>query len=120
MNSILGLLSALENLFPSFQQVIQLGESVHIVSNGKYDFWTWVPQMLDWIGTVDEFYCSTWTLARSNCVELIELWDSGRIPLGKVSFLTGLYFKRRETATYSFLLEAIRQRGGRYIAFTGK
>ena len=93
------------------------GESIHVVSAAKFDFWTWIPTMIDWLGAADELYCSTWTLNRQNALELLELWDAEKIPRGKVSFLTGLYFKRRETAVYAQLLQGIRQRGGRYRAF---
>jgi len=88
------------------------GESVHILSRARFDFWTWVPAMLDWIDHSPDLYCSTWTLSRGNVVELLELWDAGRID--RAHFLTGLYFKRRETAVYTRLLEGIRARGGRY------
>ncbi len=91
------------------------GESVHVVSGAKFDFWTWVPVMLQWIGRSESLYCSTWTLSRANAVELFEVWDAGKI--GLAHFLTGTYFKRRETAVYSLLLNGIRQRGGRYRAF---
>jgi len=91
------------------------GESVHIVSDAKFDFWTWVPAMLIWIGRTESLYCSTWTLARSNAVELFEVWDAGTI--GMVHFLTGTYFKRRETAVYALLLDGLRRRGGRFRAF---
>ncbi len=91
------------------------GESVHIVSASKFDFWTWVPALLDMIGPATHLYCSTWTLSRPNAVELFELWDAGKI--GTASYLTGTYFKRRETAVYAFLLEGIRRRKGRYRAF---
>lgn len=92
-----------------------VGESIHVIGTGLYDFWTFVPQMLDWLGRADELYCSTWTLNRTNAVELMALIDADRI--GSISFLTGLYFKRRESAVYAFLLDGIRARGGRYRAF---
>lgn len=91
------------------------GESVHVVSEAKFDFWTWVPAMLRWINRTESLYCSTWTLSRTNAVELFEVWDAGKI--GLAHFLTGTYFKRRETAVYSLLLDGIRRRGGRYRAF---
>jgi len=91
------------------------GETVHLLSAAKWDFWTWVPVMLDWIGHTEKLRCSTWTLNRQTAVELFELWDAGRI--GSVDFLTGLYFKRRETAVYTYLVNGIRKRGGRYRAF---
>lgn len=91
------------------------GESIHVVSTAKYDFWTFVPQIIDWIGFTEILYCSTWTLSRPNAMELFALADAGKI--GQIAFLTGLYFKRRETAVYAMLLAGIRARGGRYRAF---
>jgi len=93
------------------------GETVHIVSNAKYDFWTWVPHMLGWLDRADELYCSTWTLSRANAVDLFQLWDQGKVAPGRVGFLTGLYFKRRETAVYTMLLDGLLRRGGRYRSF---
>jgi len=91
------------------------GESIHIITNGKADFWTWIPHMVKWCGTVKELYCSTWTLNRTCCVELFELMDAGIIE--KATFLTGLYFKRRETAVYATLLQGLQARNQRYVAF---
>ena len=92
------------------------GESIHILSAADFDFWTWVPEMIDWFGSADHLYCSTWTLSRQNVAELIEVMDTGKIA-GPVSFLTGTYFKRRETAAYALLLEALLARGHRFRAF---
>jgi hypothetical protein len=91
------------------------GESVHIIGDGASDFWTHVPGLLAWIGRTETLYCSTWTLSRPNAVEMFDLYDSGAV--GAIAFLTGLYFKRRETAIYTMLLDGIRARGGRYRAF---
>jgi hypothetical protein len=93
------------------------GESVHIVSGGKFDFWTWVPVMLDWIKCTDALYCSTWTLSRPNALDLFAVHDAGQVAKGQIHFLTGLYFKRRETAVFNLLLDGITSRGGRYRAF---
>lgn len=54
------------------------GSVYHIVSNGRFDYWTWVPVMLGYMGHATEFYGSTWTLNRANAVELIGLIDAGR------------------------------------------
>ena len=89
------------------------GEAVHLVSNGKYDFWTWIPVALEWIRTADEFYGSTWTMNRQACTELLELFDKGRIR--SIGMLTGLYFKRRETAVYAKLMTGLTDRRQRYI-----
>ena len=94
-----------------------IGESIHVVSAAKFDFWTWIPVMVEWLGTTDALYCSTWTLNRTNAVELFQLFDASKIRPGKIHFLTGLYFKRKETAVYAMLLDGIRRRGGTYRAF---
>lgn len=92
------------------------GETLHILSAAKWDYWTWVPLILtNWLPRTDSLYCSTWTLNATTVTELLELWDGGKI--GQVHFLTGLYFTRRETATYARLLIGIRDRGGQYRAF---
>ena len=92
------------------------GETWHIVSNGKYDFWTFVPVILDHLKEpAREFYGSTWTMNRGNAKELLDLFDRGRIE--KVAILTGTYFKRRETAVYATLTEGLLTRKQRYVAF---
>lgn len=105
-----------EKLKSVIQTPPEPGEQIHIVSANKFDFWTWVPTMIDWIGTTENLYCSTWTACRNNVVEMFELWDSGRIT-GSVTFATGIYFKRRETSVYATLVEGLLKRGGRYKAF---
>ena len=88
------------------------GYSYHVISNGKFDYWTWIPAMIEWVGRADELYVSTWTLNRNNCADLFRLMDEGKI--GRTGFLTGLYFKRRESAVYATLLHGLQRRGHRY------
>lgn len=90
------------------------GESVHIVNNGKSDFWTWVPVMLGWLETADEFFCSTWTLNRQAALDILRFFDEGR--LRAVSVLTGVYFKRRESSVHATLVEGLLARRQRFIA----
>lgn len=106
-----------EHLRDSVGEMPVPGESVHIVSEAKYDFATWIPEIIGWIGKTDVLYCSTWTLSRPNAQEIFEIHDAGQVKAGQLHFLTGLYFKRREAAVYSLLLQGIAARGGRYKAF---
>ncbi len=94
----------------------QPGEQIHVVSANKFDFWTWVPVMIDWLGVTENLYCSTWTANRQGVVDLLKIWDEKKIT-GTVNFVTGLYFKRRETSVYATLVEGLLKRGGRYKAF---
>lgn len=91
------------------------GETLHVIADGTFDFATWIPLILDqWLPKTDTLYCSTWTLSAPVVTDLLQLWDQRKI--GQVGFLTGRYFKRRESAVYARLLSAIRDRGGKYRA----
>jgi len=90
------------------------GESLHIVSNGSFDYWTFVPVILGLMGGADTFYGSTWTMARPNVDEMFKLMDSGAIKASNI--ITGLYFKRRESAVYGTLVEGMTARGQKYKA----
>jgi len=92
------------------------GESLHLVSNGRWDYWRLVPTCVDLLGRpADELYGSTWTMSRGNVGELLALLDAGRIR--SASILTGTYFLRRESAVAATLQEGLRSRGQRYRAF---
>jgi hypothetical protein len=92
------------------------GVSYHMVTNARFDFWDFVPTLLKMTEpiVIEEFYASTWILNRRNAVELLELFDQGKIR--KIGFLTGLYFKRRESATFATLYEGLSARGQRFRA----
>lgn len=91
------------------------GTSVHIIGNGKYDFFDWLPHLLGLLPEPAEGWLSTWTMNRGNAVDLLQILDAGQ--LTAVTMLTGLYFKRREAAVYATLYEGLQQRGQRYLAF---
>jgi hypothetical protein len=92
------------------------GESFHLVSNGRWDYWRLVPVVLDLLGRPAEaLYGSTWTMSRQNVRELLDLFDAGRIKA--VSVTSGTYFLRRESAVAATLQEGLRARGQRYKAF---
>lgn len=88
------------------------GESLHIVSNGSFDYFTIIPQIINLSGNaVDEFYFTTWTMSRENVTQIIDLYDRGVFK--KVTALTGEYFRTRESKVWSLLsdsLEARKQR----------
>lgn len=89
-------------------------EYVHLISNGKYDYYTFIPVILEKTGHIDELYGSTWTMNRSNCENLFGLFDSGKI--AKMAIITGLYFKHRETAVYASLVEGMAKRHQKVIS----
>lgn len=92
------------------------GESLHAISNGSFDYFNLCSVFLDHIGGhTDAFYGSTWTMSRPNVLDLLKMYDDGKI--GAMAILTGVYFKRRESAVYATLLEGLQARGQRFIAF---
>lgn len=93
------------------------GETWHIVSNAKFDFFTCVPIITKLLGNAGvTLYGSTWTMSRGNVTEMLALFDAGAITT--ISILTGTYFKRRETSVYATLIDGLQQRKQRYIAFS--
>lgn len=91
------------------------GETIHFVSNGHFDYWDFVPVMLDLIGRpVDDLCVSTWVMSRENSLELLELYDTGRIK--HFSVLTGDFTKRRDPAVINNLIAEMRKRELRYMA----
>jgi hypothetical protein len=90
------------------------GETLHIVSNGKFDFWSFIPVILNLMGGHSfDFYGSTWTINRDNVNDLFRLHDNRMI--GNINMMTGLYFKQRESSVYATLVEGILERGQNYI-----
>jgi hypothetical protein len=102
--------------FDHIKHLPAAGVSYHMVTNARFDFWDFVPTILTMAApaVADEFYASTWILNRRNAVELLELFDQGKIR--RIGFLTGLYFKRRESATFATLYEGLSARGQRFKA----
>jgi intracellular sulfur oxidation DsrE/DsrF family protein len=90
------------------------GEYYHIVSNGRFDYFTFLPVILDRIHHITELYGSTWTMNRQNVTDLLEYIDQGRID--RVTVISGLYFKRRETSVYATLLQGLTKRGMCYLS----
>jgi hypothetical protein len=89
-------------------------EYIHLISNGKYDYYTFIPTILNHVGHIDEFWGSTWTMNRANLEDLFNLFDSGKIDT--MNIITGLFFKRRETSVYATLVEGMVKRGQKYIS----
>ncbi len=111
-------LSALrqEALEDFYRQLPATGESLHVVSNGRFDYFHFLPVTLRLLGRpAAEVYGSTWTMSRPNVLELFALLDAGKI--GTAAIVTGTYFKRRETAVANALIEGLAARGLRYRAF---
>ena len=111
-------LSALrsEELAAFFTRLPEPGESLHIVSNGRFDYWHFVPVSIALLGRPAEaLYGSTWTMNRANVAELLALFDSGKVK--SVAVLTGTYFKRRESSVCNTLTTGLLDRGQRFRAF---
>jgi len=92
------------------------GTSLHIVTNARFDFWDWIPTLLKMMAPrhAVEFCGSTWILNRRNAMELLALYDAGSIR--SIGFMTGIYFKRRESAVFATLYEGLMARGQKFKA----
>ncbi len=105
-----------EALEDFYRELPATGESIHIVSNGRFDYFHFLPVTLRLLGRpAAEVYGSTWTMNRGNVQTLFALLDSKQIQTAAI--VTGTYFKRRETAVANTLLEGLAARGLRYRAF---
>ncbi len=89
------------------------GECIHIVSNGDFDYWTFVPMLVGYMGHVDDLYASTWVINRLSVRELLDLIDSGSVE--RASFLGGDFMKTGDTAVYATLLMGFASRGMRVV-----
>lgn len=89
------------------------GECLHVVSNGDFDYWTYVPLLAGYLGTVDEMYASTWVINRASVAELLEMLDAGTVR--RLSFLGGDFMKTGDTSVYATLLTGLEARGMRMV-----
>lgn len=104
-----------EKLEEFFTRLPKRGESIHVVSNGSFDYWNFVPVTLRLLDRPAVFYGSTWTMNRSNVLQLLALYDQKK--LTAVTMFSGLYFKRREPAVYTALASGFLDRGQRFLCF---
>lgn len=91
------------------------GETFHILSNGSFDYYSFVSLLADKLGVIENFYGSTWTMNRENTIDLLERFDSGQIK--NITMFTGTYFKRREASVYATLLNGLVAREQRFLCF---
>jgi len=105
-----------ERLESFYTSIPAQGEAVHVVSNGSFDYWLYCPVTLKHLNRpATHFYGSTWTMNRQNVLDLFELFDDGKIQAA--AMLTGVYFKRRESAVANTLISGLEDRGQRYMSF---
>jgi hypothetical protein len=105
-----------EKLEEFFRELPTRGETIHIVSNGSFDYWNFVPVCLRLLKKpAEEFYGSTWTMSRPNALQLLQLFDDRRIR--KITLFSGLYFKRRESAAYATVASGLTDRRQRFLCF---
>jgi hypothetical protein len=91
------------------------GECIHVISNGRFDYFTFIPLILDWIGKADCLYGSTWTMNRANVTDLLKYFDDGKIR--QISIASGNYFLKRESAVAATILQGLRDRGQRFTCW---
>lgn len=104
-----------ENLKRIFPPKLERGTAYHFLTAGDIDQLSFPTVILEKLGPFPVFYCSSWTMTRTD-VGIIESWaDAGMI--GAPSFFTGEYFQTRETSAYASLVDMIQRTGGRLRTF---
>lgn len=106
-----------ENAKKCFPSLPECGESYHIVSNGGFGVFTFVPLITQYLpqSHCDHIYISTWVLNRGNIIGLFDMFDAGQI--GQISILSSRFVKRRDSAIFALLIEGIQDRNQRFKAF---
>ena len=104
-----------EKLEEFFTSLPEPGETVHMISNGSFDYWNFCPVTLHLLDRPAAFYGSTWTMNRSNVLQLLALYDQKK--LTAATMFAGLYFKRREPAVYTAIASGLIDRGQRFLCF---
>lgn len=85
------------------------GETIHCISNSRFDFWSFIPSVIGYLDNyTTKLYISTWTTNNRNTQGLIELYDQGKI--GAIQFVVGNYFKVREAPVYNYLATKLMER----------
>lgn len=98
-----------ENVEKLITELPLIDESLHIISNGSFDYFTLIPRIIDLSQScVDNFYFSTWTMSRENAIQIIDLFD--RSLFKNINALTGEYFRTRESKVYSFFQSQLIER----------
>jgi hypothetical protein len=96
-------------------EIPEPGESIHIVSNGTFDYFTLVPIAIELMGgNINDFYFSTWTLNNSNCESILKLYDEKKVK--SINCLVGLYFMKREAQVFNMIYEGLKERGQRIFS----
>lgn len=93
----------------------KIDESIHIVSNGSFDYFTLIPILIELEKKqIKDFYFSTWTLNQTNSEAIINLFDEKKVQ--SINCLVGLYFKKRESNVFNYLYESLKERNQRIFS----
>lgn len=92
----------------------EIGETLHLMANGSFDFFTIASVIIQRMESVDNLYASTWTTSQTSIQDLADYFDSGLIRA--IHILSDVSFKGRKPAQYAMLLHMLHQRGQRFVA----
>ena len=90
------------------------GEQIHIVSKGKFNFWTFCPVISELLNRpIERLYCATWMVNLQGVKECLQMLDAGLV---KESYwLVGKYLKNRDPSVFYQLSDGIRKREAGYV-----
>lgn len=102
--------TAAEDVFTS---VPAHGHSLHLVTNGGFDYWEAVPCLAKLMRAEDPspimLHACTWILNREIAVQMLGMVDSGAIE--RYTLVTGDYFRQRTPDAYGIIAEESLKRG---------
>lgn len=103
-----------ETLRDLLKTIPRVGETTHVISSGKFNFWTFVPVIHGIINQpIDALYCATWMVNAQSVKELVQLLDAGIVRESR--WIVGNYLKTREPLIYSQLKTELETKGRGWV-----
>lgn len=100
-----------ESLRELIKAIPEEGETLHVVSSGKFNFWTYVPVINELINQpIDVLYCASWMVGAQCVKELFQLMDAGIVRESR--WVVGAYLKSRDPEVYRQLLKLEEKKRG--------
>ena len=103
-----------EKMNEVLEKLPQKNETFHIISNGSFDYFNFIPRIIELTGKIEELYFTTWTMNLKNVKELFQLFDNNSITA--ITAITGEYLKNREPIVYNTLFDGLKDRQQRIRA----
>lgn len=86
------------------------GETLHILSNGDFDYWNLIHRAIELLNApLEHLFLSTWTVNLPICNHIVRLYDAGIVK--SITFWLNNYLMSRDPAVWAFATESLHARG---------